>query len=53
MRNHTECSKNTLWDHCVEKDIQLKKFSPNFFELERQPPNQFGHMLSLVKRRVK
>ena len=45
MRNCNNCTKDILCVDCDELVNQNKKFSANLNELQREKPNDFGHML--------
>ena len=49
MRNCNECGKNIFCDGCGDLVNRTKEFSANLNELERQPPNEFVHMLPKYK----
>ena len=46
VRNCTHCKKDSLCDECDKLVNQNKEFSANLSKVKRQPPNEFGHMLS-------
>ena len=45
MRNCGECKKDILCENCDKLVNQGKEFSANINELNREHPNQYGHML--------
>ena len=49
MRNCVECKKYILCENCDKLVNPNKEFSANLNELKRQPPNEFGHLLSKYK----
>ena len=46
MKNCSDCIKDILCDICDKLRNQRKEFSANLNEIKREPPNEFGHMLS-------
>ena len=47
MRSCTDCQKDISCDRCDELVNQREEFSANLNELNRDPPNEIGHMLPL------
>ena len=45
-KNCTDIKKDILCDICDKLVNQRKDFSAKLNEMKRQPPNDFGHMLS-------
>ena len=45
----TDCDENFLCDKCNKLVNQTKEFAPNLYELKRQTPDEFRHMLPWYK----
>ena len=45
MKKCTECKKDILYDSCDKLVNQRKEFSADPNDLEREKPNDLGHML--------
>ena len=45
MKKCTECKKDILCDRCDEIVNQRKGFAAKLYELKRETPNEFGHIL--------
>ena len=50
MRGCNKCIIDILCDGCDKLINQLKEFTANLKEFERQPPNEFGHWLPCYKK---
>ena len=45
MRNCGDCEEDILCDNCDKLVNQMKEFSANLNEINREVANEFGHML--------
>ena len=49
MRRCNECKDGILCEECINQVNENKDFQANLNSLERQAPNEFGHMLLYCK----
>ena len=49
MRFCNECNDKNMCNKCNIQFNENKEFDANLSELKRQPPNDFGYMLSYYK----